>query len=314
MDMALKEKYINPFTDFGFKKLFGTELNKDLLIDFLNEVILPEQKRIADLEYRSNEKVGQTEADRKAIFDLYCQSASGERFIVEMQKAKQNYFKDRSVFYSSFPIQEQAQSGNWDYKLAPIYTVGILDFTFSDDETTEEIRKDPLEVRHEVKLKNQNGKVFYDKLTYIYLEMPNFTKTEEELETHYDKWLFVLKHLSNLQDRPAKLQERIFKKLFEAAEIAKFTPEEKEQYEESLKTYRDLKNVIDTAFFEGQIEGEIKGRLEGQIQGKIEGKIEEKKANIAKALKRGKLSVEEIAEDFETTVAFVLKVKADSGL
>ena len=124
--------------------------------------------------------------------------------------------------------------------------------------------------------------------------MPHFTKTEEELETTYDKWLYVLKHLLTLQDRPLKLQERIFQKLFETAEIAKFTREEKKQYEESLKLYRDLKNVIDTAFDDGQAKG----------------KMEEKTANIIKALKRGKLSVEEIAEDFETTVDIVLQVKA----
>jgi predicted transposase/invertase (TIGR01784 family) len=292
--MALQEKYINPFTDFGFKKLFGTELNKDLLIDFLNEVILPDQKRIADLQYRNPENLGQTEFDRKAIFDLYCISSQGERFIVEMQKAKHNYFKDQSVFYSSFPIQEQAQQGNWNYKLSPIYTVGILDFAFSDDEASDEISSDPLDVRHEVQLKNQKGKVFYDKLTYIYLEMPHFTKTEEELETSYDKWLYVLKHLPNLSDRSKKLQERVFQKLFEAAEIAKFSPEEKEEYQESLKVYRDLKNVVDTAFDEG--------------------KLAEKTANIINALKRGKLKVEEIAEDFDTTIAFVLKIKSEHNL
>jgi predicted transposase/invertase (TIGR01784 family) len=292
--MPVKEKYINPFTDFGFKKLFGTELNKDLLIDFLNEVILPQQKRIADLKYRNNEHIGQTELDRKAIFDLYCISSLGERFIVEMQKAKQNYFKDRSVFYSSFPIQEQAQTGDWNYKLSPIYTVGILDFAFSDDATKEGIKTDTLEVRHEVQLKNQKGEVFYDKLTFIYLEMPHFTKTEDELETTYDKWLYVLKHLPNLTERPKKLQGRVFQRLFDAAEIAKFTPEEKEQYEESLKSYRDLKNVIDTAFDEGEMKGKTNG--------------------IIKSLKRGKLSIEEIAEDFDVSVDDVLKIKHDNQI
>ena len=131
--MLLREKYINPFTDFGFKKLFGTELNKDLLIDFLNEVILPKKRKIIDLTYGKNDHAGATEIDRKAIFDLYCISSDNERFIVEMQKAKQNYFKDRSVFYASFPIQEQAEKGEWDYKLKEVYTVGILDFSFSDE-------------------------------------------------------------------------------------------------------------------------------------------------------------------------------------
>lgn len=295
--MALIEKYINPFTDFGFKKLFGTELNKDLLIDFLNEVVLPKQRTIQDLSYRKNEHIGNTELDRKAIFDLYCIGADGERFIVEMQKAKQNYFKDRSVFYATFPIQEQAQRGDWDYKLSEVYTVGVLDFAFSDEEIKEEkSTKDKKEVRHEVKLKNQYCQVFYDKLTFIYLEMPHFTKTEDELETPYDKWLYVLKYLPTLSERPIKLQERIFQRLFEAAEIAKFSPEEKEQYEESLKSYRDLKNVIDTAFDDGE------------SKGKIEGKIEEKIENIKKALRRQKLTIEEIAEDFDTSIDFILQI------
>ncbi|MFM2266566.1 MAG: hypothetical protein RL757_6, partial [Bacteroidota bacterium] len=171
--MMTKEKYINPFTDFGFKKLFGTEPNKALLINFLNEVILPEQRKITDLTYKKNDHLGATEFDRKAIFDLYCVGENDERFIVEMQKAKQNYFKDRTLFYSTFPIQEQAQKGDWDYQLSEVFTVGILDFTFSDDAQNGE-------VRHEVVLKDQNCRVFYDKLTFIYLEMPNFTKTEAE--------------------------------------------------------------------------------------------------------------------------------------
>ncbi len=245
--MALEDKYINPFTDYGFKKLFGTEVNKDLLIDFLNQV-LPKHHLIQDLSYTPTEQLGSTEIDRKAIYDLYCTSATGERFIVEIQKAKQNYFRDRSVYYATFPIQEQAKKGTWDYKLAAVYTVGILDFVFDGEEESGE-------VLHEVKLKDQHCQVFYDKLTFIYLELPNFRKTEAELETTFDKWMYVFRHLPDLQDRPEALQERVFKKLFEAAEIAKFDPKEKAQYEESLKNYRDLKNVVDTSYEEGKEEG-----------------------------------------------------------
>lgn len=315
--MVTNEKYINPFTDFGFKKLFGTEPNKDLLIDFLNQVILPKKRKITDLSYKTNEHLGNTEFDRKAIFDLYCIGSNNDRFIVEMQKAKQNYFKDRTVFYSTFPIQEQAEKGDWNYKLSDIYTVGVLDFVFSEDtsndltelvtdkgEKTSRLKKPKIveekDVRHVVQLKDEKCRVFYDKLTFIYLEMPHFTKTEEELETTYDKWLYVLKNLPNLQKRPNKLQEKIFERLFETAEIAKFSPEEKEQYEESLKSYRDLKNVIDTAFDDGE------------NKGKIEGRIEEKTKGIVKSLKRGKLTLEEIAEDFDTTVDFVLEIKKNN--
>jgi predicted transposase/invertase (TIGR01784 family) len=311
--MTVTEKYINPFTDFGFKKLFGTEPNKDLLIDFLNEVILPKKRKIIDLTYKKNDHLGATEFDRKAIFDLYYVGSNNERFIVEMQKAKQNYFKDRTVFYSTFPIQEQAQQGNWDYKLSEVFTVGILDFVFDDDKINDVENTSPKnqkeittnkskEVRHVVNLKDQNCKVFYDKLTFIYLEMPNFNKTEDELETPYDKWLYVIKNLSTLEKCPNKLQEKIFQRLFETAEIAKFTTEEKQQYEDSLKIYRDLKNVIDTSYGDGKIEG------------KIEGEIEEKTKGIIKSLKRGKLTHEEIAEDFSTTLEFVLNIKKDCDI
>jgi predicted transposase/invertase (TIGR01784 family) len=260
--MALQDKYINPFTDFGFKKLFGSEPNKDLLIDFLNEV-LPLRHRISDLSYARSEHLGSSEADRKAIFDLYCIGENGERFIVEMQKAKQNFFKDRSVYYASFPIQEQAKKGDWNFQLSAVYLVGILDFTFSEDSEVPE-------VRHEVQLKDQHCRVFYDKLTYIYLEMPNFNKSEDTLQSNFDKWMFVLQQLPNLQNRPPALQERVFQKLFEAAEIAKFTPDEKTRYEESLKYYRDLKNVVDHSFEEGKAEGIEEGKVMGIEQGKSE--------------------------------------------
>lgn len=261
--MALQDKYINPFTDFGFKKLFGSEPNKDLLIDFLNQV-LPGKHKVKDLTYARTEQLGNSEADRKAIFDLYCIGESGERFIVEMQKAKQNYFKDRSVYYSSFPIQEQARKGDWNYQLAAVYLIGILDFTFSDEERE-------LEVRHEVQLKDQKCRVFYEKLTYIYLEMPNFSKSEGELQSNFDKWMYVLQQLPHLQSRPPALQERVFQKLFEAAEIARFTPDEKNKYEESLKYYRDLKNVVDTSFDEGKAEGLAEGKAEIALQMKLKG-------------------------------------------
>lgn len=278
--MKIAEKYINPFTDFGFKKLFGTEPNKDLLIDFLNQV-LPPIHQIQDLTYLNNEHLGNAELDRKAIFDLYCVSNSGERFIVEMQKAKQNYFKDRSVYYSTFPIQEQALRGDWNFKLSAIYTVGILDFIFSEDKLDNE-------VLHTVQLKNQKNVIFFDKLTYIYLELPKFNKAEDALKTSFDKWLYVLKRLPELEKRPAALQERIFQKLFEAAEIAKFSKNESELYESSLKYYRDLKNVIDTAEDEGERKGVEKTINKVAIEMLKEGE------NISKIAKYTGLTEDEI--------------------
>ena len=278
------EKYINPFTDYGFKKLFGEELNKDLLLDFLNELLKEEQGQIKDLTYLKTEHLGTTEVDRKAIFDLYCENEKGEKFIVELQKTKQNFFKDRTVYYSTFPIREQAKRADWDYELKAVYTIAILDFVFDAD------KEEPKKFRYDIKLKDiDTNKVFYEKLTFIYLEMPKFNKSVDELETRFDKWLYVLRNLNKLDRVPDKLREQIFDKLFETAEIARFTLDQVRSYEDSLKYYRDLKNSLDTT------------REEGKIEGKIEIAIN--------ALKKG-LHVKDIIELTGLTEDEIIKIKA----
>ena len=283
--MLIKDRYINPFTDFGFKKIFGSEVNKDLLIAFLNTLLPAEAGIVSDLSFLPNERVGRSEYDRRAIFDLYCENEKGEKFIVEMQRAKQNYFKDRSIFYATFPIQQQAQSGSWNFCLKAVYMVGILDFVFDEDKADNDV------VHHEVKLVDRStGAVFYDKLTFIYLELPKFTKTIEELATDFDKWCFLLRHLPELTDRPARLQEKVFHKVFELAEIARYSVIEAEAYEESLKIYRYLKNVVDTAFDDGKAEGKAEGKVEGIAEG-----IHKKALEDAKQFKDAGVNIETIA-------------------
>lgn len=249
-----REKYINPFTDFGFKRLFGEEPNKDLLLDFLNELLKDQQGKIVNLTHLKTEQLGKTELDRKAIFDLYCENEKGEKFIVEMQKSKQNFFKDRSVYYSTFPIQDQAKKSDWNYELKAVYTIGILDFIFDSD------KAEPEKYRYDVQLQDtETHTTFYYKLTFIYFEMPKFRKSINQLVTRFDKWLFVLKNLNKLDRLPENMKEDIFEKVFEVAEIAKFTNDEYVSYEDSLKYYRDMKNSIDTAFEEGVEKGIEKG-------------------------------------------------------
>jgi len=250
MNADFVEKYINPFTDYGFKKLFGEEPNKDLLLDFLNELLHEEQGRIVSLNYLKSEHLGATETDRKAIFDLYCENEKGEKFIVELQKTKQKYFKDRTLYYATFPIREQAKQAEWIYELRAVYTIAILDFVFDEDKDNTE------KYRYDVKLSDtETKKIFYDKLTFIYLEMPKFNKTLEQIETRFDKWLYVIRNLNRLDRIPDKLRERVFEKLFETAEIARFSPDQAKSYEDSLKYYRDLKASFDTRFEEGMEEG-----------------------------------------------------------
>ena len=234
-----KIKYINPYTDFGFKKLFGEEGNKDLLIDFLNQ-LLPTHHQIAELSFRNPENLPDGLDDRKAVFDIHCIAVSGERFVVEMQKAKVKFFKDRSLFYVTFPIRDQAEKGNWSFKLAPIYFVAILDFEYDEEEERRKFRRD-------IALKDQDGDLFYEKLHFKFLQMPLFTKQEHELETRFDKWCYFLKNLQSFDNIPAILNEPIFQKAFKTAELANMTAEQRDRYEQSLINYWDMNAIIDTA-------------------------------------------------------------------
>jgi predicted transposase/invertase (TIGR01784 family) len=262
----MKERYINPFTDFGFKKIFGNENNKDILIDFL-ESLLPEKGKIKELKFLKTEHLGASQEDRKAIFDLYCENEKGEKYIVELQKAKQLYFKDRSLYYATFPIQEQANVGDWNFKVNPVYTISIMDFVFDDTNKDQYI--------HNVQLiETTTGKVFSDKMRFIYIEMPKFEMQEKELKTHLEKWMYVLKNLYRLEDIPKKAQEKIFKKLFISAEIANYNSKEREAYQKSVKYTRDWKNVLETTLEEG-LERGIEIGIEKVIEQGIEKGIEQ---------------------------------------
>ncbi len=251
-----EERYISLLTDFGFKRIFGTVLNKDLLICFLNSLFAGKQV-VKDVKYLNSENVGDVFTDRRAIFDVYCEGENGERFIVEMQNAYQAYFKDRSLFYSTFPIREQAPKGkDWDFKLSHIYTIALLNFNMHEEAFDQE------ELSHHVQLcDTATHRVFYDKLEFIYVEIAKFDKSLDELETLYDKWLFALKNLYKLNERPKALRDRVFDRLFEEAEIAKLTPLELREYEASQFAYRDIKNSIDTAKREGRAEGINLGKI-----------------------------------------------------
>ena len=253
----IEERYISLLTDFGFKRIFGTDPNKELLINFLNSLFDGEEV-IKDVKYLNSENVGDVYAERKAIFDVYCENEQGEKFIVEMQNAYQTFFKDRSLFYSTFPIREQAPKGSdWNFCLKKVYVVALLNYKMSDEAF------DSSDTIHTIALMDtKTNKVFNAKLMFKYVEVGRFDKTDEELTSLSDKWMYVLKNLSRLDNRPAALREKIFSKLFAAASVARFTPTELREYEDSLKAYRDIKNSLDTAKEEGREEGREQRNIE----------------------------------------------------
>jgi predicted transposase/invertase (TIGR01784 family) len=241
-------KYIELLVDFAFKKIFGSEPNKDLLIDFLNEVFRG-RKHIIDLVYNKNEHPGDIKEEGAAIFDLLCTGDNGERFLIEVQRTKQGYFKERALFYTSRMVSDQAPKGNrnaWGYNIAEVYLIALLeDFTLKDSPENSYL--------HDICLCNRDtGEIFYDKLGYTYIELTKFVKEETELETDLDKWLFLLKNISRLDKIPVYFRKSIFEKLFSIAEYTNLTKEEKAMYDSSMKYKWDNQNVLDYAVEEAE--------------------------------------------------------------
>ena len=260
--------FMNPYTDFGFKKLFGTEPNKDILISFLNALFDGDRKTIVDLKYLNTEVLGPYYGDRNSVFDVYCITEDGTHFIVEMQRSDQPYFKDRTVYYASASIVQQApKRSDWNYKLTDVCVVGILDFVFPNKEYPDD------SYVHKVTLKdNDDNHQVYDKLTFYYVEMPKFKKKEDELVTMQDKWLYVVKNICCLLSQPKELQEKVFTKFFEEARIGMFTKEEQFAYMISQKHYWDNHNTIAYSYEKGQKAGMEAGVKEGRKLGFAEGK------------------------------------------
>ena len=249
MSEIIKAKYINLMVDWSFKRVFGTEVNKDILIEFL-KVIFP-QFAITDITYIPTEQLGIMEDDRKAIFDVLCKTEDDKTFLVEMQRGAQEHFFERALYYTSFPIMKQGKKAiakeeegaePWDFSLDGVFFLGILDFEYEQDERTEH--------RYQL-LETKTLKQMTDKLEFVFVEVAKFNKNEDELETDLDKWLYLLKNMSTLLERPAALRDRIFGRLFDVAEYARLDDEERKNYVESMNTARDTYNQIDFALNKG---------------------------------------------------------------
>ena len=243
MSEIIKAKYINLMVDWSFKRVFGTEVNKDILIEFL-KVIFP-QFAITDITYIPTEQLGIMEDDRKAIFDVLCKTEDDKTFLVEMQRGAQKHFFERALYYTSFPIMKQGKKAiakekeegtkPWNFSLDGVFFLGILDFEYEQDEMTEH--------RYQL-LETKTLKQMTDKLEFVFVEVAKFDKGEDELETDLDKWLYLLKNMSTLLERPAALRDRIFGRLFDVAEYARLDDEERKNYVEAMNTARDTYNVI----------------------------------------------------------------------
>ena len=248
-------KFINPFTDFGFHRIFGQEVHKELLIDFLNQ-LLKDERHIIDITFLNPIQQPETIEDRGVIFDIHCRDDKGGWFVVEMQNGAQPYFYDRGIYYLSRAISNQGEKGkDWKFSLCPVYGIFLLNYKMGINS----------KFRTDVILADRNtGRMFSDKIRQVYLELPWFTKEPDDCETDFERWLYLLKHMDTLERMPFKARKAVFDKLLEVADVANLSKDERILYDEALKRYRDYKNTIDYAEEKGVEKGIKIGKTEEQ--------------------------------------------------
>lgn len=283
-------KYINPFIDWSFKRIFGTENVKDILIGFLNALFEGEHV-ITDITYLNNELKPEKVEGKTILYDLYCLTDKGEYIIVEMQNKDEHNFKDRSLYYVSRCIYEQGTRGDgWNYKLHPVYGIFFLNFKLDRSKV-----KDVHQSRTEVVLADRDtGEQFSDKFKEIFIELPRFNKTESECESSYDQWIYILKNLETMDVIPFTERNAIFSRLEETASRLNMNEDERVQYNDELKKYRDYFNQMDFAkesglqegYNQGREDGRAEGRAEGRIEGRAEGRVEGRAEGIIESARK----------------------------
>ena len=276
-------KFINPFTDFGFHRIFGQEVHKELLIDFLNQ-LLKDERHIIDITFLNPIQQPETIEDRGVIFDIHCRDDKGGWFVVEMQNGAQPYFYDRGIYYLSRAISNQGEKGkDWKFSLCPVDGIFLLNYKMGINS----------KFRTDVILADRDtGRMFSDKIRQVYLELPWFTKEPDDCETDFERWLYLLKHMDTLERMPFKARKAVFDKLLEVADVANLSKDERILYDEALKRYRDYKNTIDYAEEKGVEKGIKIGKTEEQRL--IAANLKKRGVNTEMIAQCTGLSIEEI--------------------
>ena len=256
-------RFINPFTDMGFKRIFGQEATKDLLIEFLNDLLVGE-KQIKDIRFLDKELIPEFEGDRGVIYDIYCTTEEGEHLIVEMQNKPQARFRERALYYlSNTVVRQGAKGAEWKFNLKAVYGIFFMNFNLKD--------ASPRLKRNIMLQDTETHETFSDKLRFIFIELPCFKKTEEDCKTDFERWIYVLKNMEILERMPFKARKAAFEKLEKITDIAALSKEDRMKYDESIKVYRDYLVTIEGAVEEGLAKGMAKGLAQGMEKGMAKG-------------------------------------------
>jgi predicted transposase/invertase (TIGR01784 family) len=250
--------------DMPFKKTFANESEKEPLIVMLNVFLARKlASPIVNVDIKNPYIKGQTLENRDSIFDILCEDAKGNKFLVEVQVGKQAYFIKRVLFYACMAITNSGKKGNWDFNYPKIYSLSFLNFElgFGNDDLVQYIS-----------LSNEDHpEIRYDYISMVFVRLSKFNKSLEECHTLQDKLIFSLRHAHELKEKPEQFGEEVFDKIFDIAKIAKFSIEERTEYEADMMNKLDQYAIVKCARDEGREEGMEKGVAIGREEGEVRG-------------------------------------------
>ena len=271
VDRILNAPCMDITCDWAFKYVFGN--HKDLLIMLLDDIL---GEDIAEIEYLPNEVPVQSEKDKRALLDVLCRTADGRRFLVEMQNAREQDFKDRMFYYGCELVRGQVARGMAMYRLDPVYVICLMNFELRHPAAP----ADKLVFQYRF-LEQETREPFGGQLALWLLELPRLHKSVEHLSGPVEEWLFIIRNLRTFAQSPGAWKSR-FRPLLEAARLGEVTEQTKEQYLRAMLTEHD-RLAISAAYYEdGLRDGIEKGREEGLEKGRAEGREEGREEERAK--------------------------------
>ena len=281
-------KYPDLMVDDAFKLVFGQESTKTVMIEFLNQVI--DDRKIVDVDFMDKEMHPNIRDRKTSIYDLFCKTDDGSRIIVELQNRKQEWYAERMLYYSMHQVLKQVDSAQDSYDFCPIYVISILDFTLKQNEGLTNVK-----TVYRL-LEQEHHRLLSNRLTYIFLELPKFKKTEDELDGNIlEGMYFCLKNMHLLQGRPKALTHDVFDKIFDTGELIMSSDDLRTLILSKMTTERDLRNQFAYAIKTGLEEGREKGLAEGREKGLAEGRAEGR-AEVAVNMLAAGMDVQQVAK------------------
>lgn len=268
-------KYADLLDDDVFKLVFGRESSKDVMIEFLNQVI--PDRMIVDLEFVDKEMHHLDRSRKDSVYDMFCKTDDGSRIVVEVQRRKQANFAERAIYYSTFSIANQVSAGAGCYDFYPVYVISILNFGFKPGGS---------KVKSEFRLyETDTRELLTDRVTFIFLDLSKFKKTAEELSGDIlEGMYFCFKNIVSLTERPEILEHDVFRKIFEVSELINMDEVTRSKVIEKMTTERDLRNQMEYARQEAIAEGHAEGHAKGLAEGHAEGLAEAARKMVASGM------------------------------